>query len=156
MRKGGGMAFISMLVGEGALGQGLKGMRTACRCPWLRGRAPAEQRRAWPEQSAPVRQEQSQGPVHAGRRPPTLLFRLGHLWEWHEVEVAQYCPALCDSVDYTVHGILQARTLEGPFPSPGDLPNPGIQPRSLALQADFVPAEPPGKSLRMKESTKNN
>ena len=32
-----------------------------------------------------------------------------------------------------------------PFTSPGDLPNPGIEPRSLALQADSLPAEPPGK-----------
>ena len=32
-----------------------------------------------------------------------------------------------------------------PFPSPGDLPNPGIKPRSLTLQADSLPAEPPGK-----------
>ena len=31
-----------------------------------------------------------------------------------------------------------------PFPSPGDLPNPGIKPRSPALQADSLPAEPPG------------
>ena len=28
-----------------------------------------------------------------------------------------------------------------PFPSPGDLPNPGIEPRSLALQADSLPVE---------------
>ena len=35
-----------------------------------------------------------------------------------------------------------------PFPSPGDLPNPGIEPGSLALQADALPSEPPlpGKS----------
>ena len=32
-----------------------------------------------------------------------------------------------------------------PFPSPGDLPNPGIEPRSLALQADALTSEPPGK-----------
>ena len=32
-----------------------------------------------------------------------------------------------------------------PFPSPGDLPNPGIEPRSPALQADSLPAEPQGK-----------
>ena len=32
-----------------------------------------------------------------------------------------------------------------PFPSPGDLPNPGIKPRSPALQADSLPAEPHGK-----------
>ena len=31
------------------------------------------------------------------------------------------------------------------FPSPGDLPNPGIEPRSPALQADSLPAEPQGK-----------
>ena len=32
-----------------------------------------------------------------------------------------------------------------PFPSPGDLSNPGIEPRSPALRADSLPAEPPGK-----------
>ena len=34
-----------------------------------------------------------------------------------------------------------------PFPSPGDLPNPGIEPRSPTLQADSLPAEPPGKPI---------
>ena len=32
-----------------------------------------------------------------------------------------------------------------PFPSPGDLPDPGMEPRSPALQADALPCEPPGK-----------
>ena len=32
-----------------------------------------------------------------------------------------------------------------PFPSPGDLPDPGIEPRSPTLQADTLPSEPPGK-----------
>ena len=32
-----------------------------------------------------------------------------------------------------------------PFPSPGDLPNPGIKPRSPTLQADSLPTEPQGK-----------
>ena len=32
-----------------------------------------------------------------------------------------------------------------PFPSPRDLPDPGIEPRSPALQADALPSEPPGK-----------
>ena len=32
-----------------------------------------------------------------------------------------------------------------PFPSPEDLPDPGIQPRSPALQADALTSEPPGK-----------
>ena len=45
-------------------------------------------------------------------------------------------------------GILQARVLEGlPCPSLGDIPNPGIEPKSSALQVDSLPSEPPGKHL---------
>ena len=33
-----------------------------------------------------------------------------------------------------------------PFPSPGDLPDPGIEPWSPALQADTLPSKPPGES----------
>ena len=33
------------------------------------------------------------------------------------------------------------------FPSPGDLPDPGIKPRSPALQADALPSEPPKKPI---------
>ena len=33
-----------------------------------------------------------------------------------------------------------------PFPSPGDLPDPGIEPESPTLQADALPSEPPGKT----------
>jgi len=36
-----------------------------------------------------------------------------------------------------------------PFPSPGDLADPGIEPRSPALQADSLPSEPPGKSIHL-------
>ena len=35
-----------------------------------------------------------------------------------------------------------------PFPSPGDLPKPGIDPGSPVLEADALPSEPPGKSLK--------
>ena len=58
---------------------------------------------------------------------------------------------LCDSMDCSlpgssVRGIFQARVLSGvPFPSPGDIPDPGIEPRSPALQADTLPSKPPGK-----------
>ena len=38
-----------------------------------------------------------------------------------------------------------------PFPSPGDLPDPGIEPRSPALQADSLPSEPPGKPKNQTE-----
>ena len=50
---------------------------------------------------------------------------------------------LCGS---SVHGILQARIWGGlPCPPPGDLPNPGIKPRSPTLQVDSLLSEPPGK-----------
>ena len=46
----------------------------------------------------------------------------------------------------SVHGILQARILEWvSMPSSRDLPNPGTEPGSPALQADSLPLEPPGK-----------
>ena len=41
-----------------------------------------------------------------------------------------------------------------PFPSPGDLPNPGIQPGSPTLQPDTLPSEPPGRSLYTKKNVK--
>ena len=59
---------------------------------------------------------------------------------------AQSCLTLCDPMDYTAHGILQARILEWvALPSPGDLPDPGIKPGSPALQADSLPTELSGK-----------
>ena len=61
-------------------------------------------------------------------------------------EIAQSCPTLCDPRDYTVHGILQARIIEWvAFPFSRDLPNPGIEARSPALQVDSLPAESQGK-----------
>ena len=41
-----------------------------------------------------------------------------------------------------------------PFPSPGDLPDPGIEPRSPALQADALTSKPPGKPHFIKIDTK--
>ena len=40
-----------------------------------------------------------------------------------------------------------------PFPSPGDLPDPGIEPRSPALYADTLPTEPPGKPEEAEKRT---
>ena len=66
-----------------------------------------------------------------------------------------FMPTLCDPMDCSppgsrlhVHGILQARILEGvaiPF-FKGSLPDPGIEPGSPALQADSLPSEPPGNA----------
>ena len=66
-----------------------------------------------------------------------------------EREVAQLCLTLCYPVEYSppgfsVYGIFQARILEWVGISfSRDLPNPGIQPRSPALQADGLTSEPP-------------
>ena len=68
-------------------------------------------------------------------------------------EVTQSCLTLCDPVDCSppgssVHGLLQARILEWVAISfSRDLPNPRIEPRSPALQADALTFEPPGKPL---------
>ena len=67
------------------------------------------------------------------------------------------CLAVSDSCDHrdcsppgsSVHGILPVRILEWlPFLSPGDLPDPGIEPGSSALQADSLPNELSGKPLK--------
>ena len=69
--------------------------------------------------------------------------------------VTQLCPALCYNVDSSpggssVHGILQERIMSAePFPSPGDLPDPGIKPGAPALQAGSLPSEPPGKTCHL-------
>ena len=63
----------------------------------------------------------------------------------------QLCLTLCNPMDCSwpgspVHGVLQARMLEWvAIPFSGDLPNPGVEPGSPALQADSLPTEPPGK-----------
>ena len=49
----------------------------------------------------------------------------------------------CSRPGSSVHGIFQARVLEWvAISSPGDLPDPGIAPRSPKLQADALPSEP--------------
>ena len=65
---------------------------------------------------------------------------------------AQLCPTLCP---WTVArqaplsmGFSRQKYWSGlPFPSPGDLPDPGIEPRSPALQKDSLLSEPPGKPI---------
>ena len=42
-----------------------------------------------------------------------------------------------------------------PFPSPGDLPDPGIEPRSPTWQADSLPSKPPGKPQNMPRPDSN-
>ena len=63
-----------------------------------------------------------------------------------EVQVPQSCPTLGNPVDYTLHGILQARILEwGAFPFSRGSSQPRDRTQSPTLQADSLPAELPGK-----------
>ena len=65
-----------------------------------------------------------------------------------KVKVTQSRPTLCDPMDYTYMDFSRPEYWSGqPFPSPGDLPNPGIKPRSPTLQADSLPVEPQGEPL---------
>ena len=65
-----------------------------------------------------------------------------------KVKVTQLCLTLCNPMNYSALGILQARRLEWvAFLSPGDLPKPGFKPRSPALQADSLQAEQQGKPI---------
>ena len=59
---------------------------------------------------------------------------------------ALHHPMDCSLPGSSVHGILQAEYWSRlPFPSPGDVPDPGIEPRSPAWQADSLPSKPLGK-----------
>ena len=66
--------------------------------------------------------------------------------------VTQTCPTLCDPMDSSPSGFLsmgfsREEYCSGlPFSSPGDFPDPGIEPESPVLQADSLPSEPPGAS----------
>ena len=69
-----------------------------------------------------------------------------------KVLVAQSCLTLCNPMDCIAHWAPLSMEFSWqeywsglPCPSPEDLPNPGIEPRSPTLQADSLPAEPPGK-----------
>ena len=69
-----------------------------------------------------------------------------------KVLVTQSCPTLMTlwTIDYQgplSMGFVRQEYWSGlPFPSPGDLPDPGIKPRSPALQADSLLTELPGKT----------
>ena len=73
------------------------------------------------------------------------------VWTESESEVARSCPTLATpwTVAYQAPQSMEFSRQEYwsglPFPSPGDLPNPGIKPGSSTLQGDALPSEPQGK-----------
>ena len=82
------------------------------------------------------------------------IFPTQHRLQWPFlllcVLLSQSCPTLCNPMEcsllgLSIHGILWQEYWRGlPCPS-GNLPDPGIEPRSPALQTDSLPSELPGK-----------
>ena len=67
-----------------------------------------------------------------------LLSHFSHVWLFVTLWTVAYQPPLS-------MGLSRQECWSGlPFPSPGGLPVPGVEPRSPALQADSLPTEPPG------------
>ena len=91
-------------------------------------------------------------PALAGR-----FFTISSIWEVPQMKdcplMGRTPPPLCDPMDLpgSVHGNSPGRNTGVGCHSftPGDLPNPGIKQRSLALQADSFPSEPPGKLFNL-------
>ena len=82
----------------------------------------------------PLTWDKKQGPISLARNLKVL--------------VAQSCLTLCNPMDcgpLSMEFSRQEYWSELPFPSPGHLPNPGIEPGSPTLQADSLPSEPQGK-----------
>ena len=73
------------------------------------------------------------------------------------MKVSQSCLTLCNPMDYSPPGSLsmafsrQEYWSGWPFPSPGDLPHPGTEPRSPTSQAESLLSELPGKPQRKSE-----
>ena len=90
-------------------------------------------------------------------KPGSLYIFSYHLAWKVKVKVTQLCPTLCYTMDYTVHGILQARILEWvALPFSRGSSQPGIKLRSPTLQADSLPAEPQRKPMTNLDSILKN
>ena len=89
--------------------------------------------------------------LSSGHRTRKISFHLNPKESESESEVPQSHLTLCDPMDYSLSGssdmgFTRQECWSGlPFPSPRDLPEPGIEPGSPTFQADVLPSEPPGK-----------
>ena len=66
--------------------------------------------------------------------------------------VSQSCPTLCNPMDLSMEVFRQENWNGLPFPSPGDLPNPGIELMSPAQVDGLFITEPPKRTLSMIQS----
>ena len=84
-----------------------------------------------------------------------IIFHLYIFFDKVKVLVARSCLTLCDPNDCSPQAPLSIEFSRQeywsglPFPSPGDLPNSGIETKSPALQADSLLSEPPEKPLSL-------
>ena len=73
-------------------------------------------------------------------------------------KLLQLCPTLCDPMDLAHQTPLSMVFSRQEYwsglscPPPGDLPDPGIEPGSLALEADALTSEPPGTGMSKLQS----
>ena len=85
------------------------------------------------------------------KRPNALLLNLSYEFQSHSLSLLVSSTVTQWTVAYQAPlsmGFSRQENWSGlPFPSPGDLPNPGIETRSPSLQADALPSEPPWKLL---------
>ena len=70
-----------------------------------------------------------------------------NLWTSREALSLVFTVAPDDWKGHNKYGNGEINTATHKNPSPGNLPGPGIKPRSLAFQVDSLPTEPPGKML---------
>ena len=83
-----------------------------------------------------------------------MVLRYMEVYIQNHAKWLQSCPTLCSPIDVPcqaplIMGFTRQEYWSGlPVPSPRDLPNPGIEPRSPALQADSLASEPPGKPYK--------
>ena len=166
-----GAGFLSLHpVGLGCPG-GAGGKEPACRCrrcekiPWRCGRSPGGGH-GNPLQYSCLEKPMDRGAWRApgGHTELDTLKRLSTDASSMRFQTSG-CPWSRGGSESESSSVMTPRTIQPmefsrpeywsgePFPSPGDPPNPGIEPRSPALQADSLPAEPAGKPQKFEMET---
>ena len=90
-------------------------------------------------------------PPHSNGLTVQLIYQFSFMLLVHYMLVAQSCPILCNPRTIALQASLSMNLSRQeywsglPFPTPGDLPNPGIEPGSSTLQTDSLTSEPLGK-----------
>ena len=90
--------------------------------------------------------KQAREPVVCSQLPPAIAgVPIKWTWKWSCVQLFGTPWTVAHQAPPSLEFSRQESWSGLPFPSPGDLRDPGIKPRSAALQSDTLPSEPPGK-----------